>query len=859
MKEQALAYFGAVIPLKDILTPEQVVFALALPQAAAREHLWQILTSLMLTGLICFVIASLFLRFFARKISKPIQQAAQFAGCIAKGNLSKRLLLNSQDEAGRLAHEMNCMADSLAQKEQLSIALNETQSRLVETERDRADALQHAKEAAEASARFAERQRKLMSSLASSRSTDELFDKLMQHLCDAWGFNALHFQMVDHENTMLRHSFFRSTLSIDPSLIQKTLYDIPFDSRESVAATVAMRRKRFFVDQRRTRQLEKMTPFDRTIIQNLQISETLIIPIIIHNVCLGVLHLHAIRKHLELNLAAINDINLFVGNLASQIMLVRRTIELNASQTYLKTVLDTCPDAIFVHDARTGQIIDVNRSMCEIYGYHREETLTLNIEQLSEGSPPYDQSHALILMEKSLKNGPQSFEWLAKRKDGSLFWAIISLRSATIAERELIVVLVHDISSIKEAEESNMALQQQLFEARKTESIGRLAGGVAHDFNNLLGVIIGYAELGMVQVEDAHPFKPKLKQILEVAERSADLTRQLLAFARRQTIAPVSLDLNLCIETMLEMVKRLIGENITLSWKPADNLPPVKMDRSQLDQLVTNLCVNARDAIADSGTLSIETGEKEVDPVFCHSYPDCAPGKYVYFTVRDTGSGIDKAVLENIFEPFFTTKPAGKGTGLGLATIQGIVHQNNGFIQVDSHLGKGSSFTIYLPALDETLDKSLDKTLDETAQSRGGTPNSAPPDMDFPQIHSPNGLTVLVVEDEPSLMEMVLQILNVLGHKAYSTNNPDEALTLAKTHASEISILLTDVIMPSMNGKALSEEIRTFIPGIKTLFMSGYTADVIAEQGVLQKGISFIQKPFTIKSLEAAIQSLTRS
>ncbi len=379
------------------------------------------------------------------------------------------------------------------------------------------------------------------------------------------------------------------------------------------------------------------------------------------------------------------------------------------------------------------------------------------------------------------------------------------------------------------------ALQAQLVQAQKMESVGRLAGGVAHDFNNILSVIIGFSELAMERVTPDDPLHEDLQEILTAAGRSRDITHQLLTFARKETISPVILDLNACVENMLKILRRLIGEDINLTWLPDDHLLPVLMDRSQLEQILANLCINARDAIADVGNITIKTETKVMNncPI---NHGDPQTGEYVLLRISDTGKGMDKETLDNIFEPFFTTKGVGQGTGLGLATVHGIIQQNNGFVNVYSEVGKGTTFTIYLPQ--QRGEIAVENPLPATKGVKG------------------NGEHLLVVEDETSILKLARQILVNQGYHVNTAQTPFEALEIAKDLGGAIDLLITDVVMPGMNGKELAEQLKKMNPQIKCIYMSGYTANVIAHRGVLDKGLHFIQKPFQANKLIAAARAV---
>lgn len=400
--------------------------------------------------------------------------------------------------------------------------------------------------------------------------------------------------------------------------------------------------------------------------------------------------------------------------------------------------------------------------------------------------------------------------------------------------RKGLVVVGRDITERKRAEAEQEKLQAQLLQAQKMESVGRLAGGVAHDFNNMLLVILGHSELALKQLPPNHPLHSDLEEIHQAARRSADLTHQLLAFARKQTITPQVLDLNNTLAGILKMLKRLIGEDIDLLWVPGDDLWLVKMDPTQIDQILANLAVNARDAIVGVGRLTISTENVTLDRAYCATSPDLVPGDYVLLTVSDNGAGMSHETLKHLFEPFFTTKKPGEGTGLGLATIYGIVKQNNGLINVYSEPGLGTTFKIYLPRL---IDEKAGKPNElQTEAIAGGTE------------------TILLVEDEPAILEMTQLILEDFGYLVLAANSPTRAMELAQQHAGKIHLLITDVVMPVMNGRDVAEQLYSLYPAMKCLFMSGYTSDVIAHRGILDEGVSFIQKPFSIKELATKIR-----
>ncbi len=395
------------------------------------------------------------------------------------------------------------------------------------------------------------------------------------------------------------------------------------------------------------------------------------------------------------------------------------------------------------------------------------------------------------------------------------------------------------ISERKRVEEQKAKLEGQLVQAQKMESIGRLAGGVAHDFNNMLSVILGHAELALKSVSKQQPLHEELEEIRNAAERSVDLTRQLLAFARKQKSTPTVLDMNKTVDSMMKMLRRLLGEHIDLVWQPGSPLGSIQMDPSQLDQIMVNLCVNARDAVGEKGQITIQTSSVVFDKTTCAQHAGANPGPYVHLAVSDTGCGMDADTLAQIFEPFFTTKGLGQGTGLGLATVYGIVKQNQGLIEVDSEPNRGTTFHIYLPQI-----------------------------MDRPDLHTneianastkPCQETILLVEDEPAILRMGKLILERQGYTVLPAGTPLLAVQLAKDYPHPIHLLITDVIMPDMNGRDLAKKILETHPCLKILFMSGHTAEILSEDGSTNHNVHFLQKPFTIQSLLATTSSALRS
>lgn len=386
----------------------------------------------------------------------------------------------------------------------------------------------------------------------------------------------------------------------------------------------------------------------------------------------------------------------------------------------------------------------------------------------------------------------------------------------------------------KRAEADKEKLQEQLAQAQKMEVIGRLAGGVAHDFNNMLGVILGYTE--MLKFECTGTLEQEgLLAIEKAAQRSRDITSQLLAFSRKQFIAPRPLDLNQVITDSTKTLARLIGEDVTLRLDLAKDLGLIKMDPAQLHQILLNLAANARDAMPDGGEITLATRSGVLDEAYCRNLAEVAPGFYVVLTAQDTGCGMDQETLAHIFEPFFTTKGVGKGTGLGLATIYGIVKQNKGHVEVDSKAGKGTAFTLYFPCLAEPMAKPLSEA--------------------EPQAPSGAG-TILVVEDEEMLRSLLTAMLGRLGYNVVVTSSAEEAMALFDREGPSVDLLITDVVLPTMNGKDLSKSLRLKKPGLKTLFISGFTADILARKGLMDDDLHFLPKPFTRAEIGRKIKEL---
>lgn len=505
------------------------------------------------------------------------------------------------------------------------------------------------------------------------------------------------------------------------------------------------------------------------------------------------------------------------------------------SEERFRILVNTIPDYIWLKDP-DGVFLSCNRMFCSLLNLYPEEII---------GRTDYDfwpEPLADFFKEKDRRvmdtGQVLNNEERVPGQDGEdIVWDTIKA-PVFYADGKLMGVMgiARDITARVQAEAEKIKLREQLNQAQKLESVGRLAGGVAHDFNNMLSVIRGNADLAEGEAGLPSRVKEYILEITRAADRSADLTRQLLAFARKEEVSPRLIRLNNALDGMLKMLNRIIGEDIELEWLPGKGVWSVKMDPSQLDHILVNLCVNARDAIKTDGRIAIETRNIKIDEGFCDTHPGARLGEFVMLAVRDNGEGIPKSVLPNIFDPFFTTKGRGKGTGLGLSTVYGVTRQAGGFITVYSEPGLGSVFHIYLPRVQDT-----DNNRPENEKSDA----------------SPRGTeTVLLVEDEVSILSMIANILEKQGYTVMSTESSVEAVELAASFNGRIDLLLTDVIMPKLNGKDLSAIIRKDRPDLRVIFMSGYTADVIHKSDIERIDGRFIQKPFSNEDLLKTIREI---
>jgi len=506
--------------------------------------------------------------------------------------------------------------------------------------------------------------------------------------------------------------------------------------------------------------------------------------------------------------------------------------ELNLSESRFRVLVEHAPDAIVVYDATQNSFVDANANAERLFGCSREELLASGPPRFyasaqPDGLPPAESMEKMI--ERALAGETLLFERAVHNAEGKDLLCEVRLARLPFTDRNLIRGSFIDITERKK-------LEERLRQSQKMESVGRLAGGIAHDFNNLLTVITGYSELMLSQLEERSPLVKEVEEIKRAGERASSLTQQLLAFSRRQVLQPRVIDLNEVVSRVEKMLRRLIGEDVELRTVPGAGLWSVKADPGQIEQVLVNLVVNARDAMPGGGVLTIETGNVFLDEEYSLGHLPARSGHYVMLAVSDTGVGMDERTKSQVFEPFFTTKESGKGTGLGLSTVYGIVKQSGGYIWVYSEPGKGSTFKVYIPRTEEREDD---------------------PRKAVPPVEDLRGeKTVLIVEDEESILKLSSAVLGGYGYSVLAAPGGEDGLRIAGKHEGEISLLLTDVVMPGMGGRELYERILQQRPKIKVLYMSGYTDKAIVRRGVLDPGTSFLQKPFSPISLARKVKEV---
>jgi PAS domain S-box-containing protein len=496
-----------------------------------------------------------------------------------------------------------------------------------------------------------------------------------------------------------------------------------------------------------------------------------------------------------------------------------------------RKIFNNVNDAIYLHtideNNMPGEFLRVNDVACKMLGYTREELLNkspmdIDAEHKSKYLPE--------IMEGLVKQGKKTFEMVHETKNGDQIPVEVSSHLFKIDAQEVVLSVARNIKERKKAEAEKEKLRQEVLQTQKLESIGKLAGGVAHDFNNLLTIIQGQSQLAQMELDSDNKIYTKLEQVIEAAERASNLTRQLLLFSRRQETIFETIDLNEIVSGLYKMLKRLIGEDIDIKTELKGGLWNIYADKGQIEQIITNLAVNARDAIQRNGIITIRTKNVTIDEEDARTIPDIEPGEFVRLELEDNGNGIPEDVINKIFDPFFTTKGPEEGTGMGLAVVHGIVHKHDGWINLESEPGKGTKFIIYIPATSKEpeIEEEFDYDLDKFAGK---------------------GERVLVVEDERPLLHYVSDVLQDHNYQTYEAENPQIAVQMFRENSDEIKLLISDVIMPGMRGDELAEKLQDFKPELNVILSSGYTHDKVKKENILSKGYKFIRKPYDLRKL----------
>jgi two-component system cell cycle sensor histidine kinase/response regulator CckA len=499
---------------------------------------------------------------------------------------------------------------------------------------------------------------------------------------------------------------------------------------------------------------------------------------------------------------------------------------LRDSEERYRQLFEGIPDPTFVFDQDTLRFIAFNEAAIREYGYSREELSSMTSKDIW---PPAEVPAFTKRLADMLSGPPRGTAWRHQRKDGTIIDVEIAHRPLQFAGRPAWVMLARNVTARR-------ILEEQFRQSQKMEALGQLAGGMAHDFNNLLTVIHGYSDLAMERLETDNPLYQDMEQIKKAGHRAAALTRQLLVFSRKQVLRPTVLDPNAVISDLGKMLPRLIGEDVILRADLAPDAGNIKADRGQIEQVIMNLVINARDAMSSGGQLTIETQNVDLTEEYVRQHAGSSPGSYVMLAVTDTGIGMDAQTKARIFEPFFTTKEAGTGTGLGLSTVYGIVQQSGGSIWVYSEVGRGTTFKVYLPRVGNDPQRSQRTSM--TTATISGTE------------------TVLVTEDDEMVRALTSRVLSAQGYRVLEATDGAAAISIAEQHPNAIDLLITDIVMPGMSGRELADRLGKLRPGLKVLFMSGYTDKAIVHQQVLDENTPFIQKPFAPQALANKVREV---
>ena len=504
-----------------------------------------------------------------------------------------------------------------------------------------------------------------------------------------------------------------------------------------------------------------------------------------------------------------------------------------AASDHYRLLFENSPQPAWVYDVETLGFLEVNAAMVRAYGWSREELLGMTLRDIR---PPEEVPRLLDHLHRGGAVGQLTGDrWHHWRKDRSILEVELHALPVTFAGRPARLVQATDVTERVRAEEEHKQLEEQLLQAQKIEAVGLLAGGIAHDFNNLLTAILGYCELAELRLDEKSEVRRDLHEIRRAGERAAALTRQLLAFSRKQVLQPEVFVPNDEVRELEPLLHRLISENVRLSTQLAADAGRVRVDRNQLHQVLVNLLVNARDAMPSGGKVLIETRNVELDEHYAKVHPGAKEGEYVMIAVSDTGVGMEESVRSRVFEPFFTTKERGKGTGLGLSMVYGVVKQSGGYIWVYSEVGHGTTFKLYFPRVDASVDERHAGAA-SAAALRGGE-------------------RMLVAEDEQVVRQLLTRLLEMRGYQVFAAASGEAALATAE-QAGEIQLLISDVVMPDMSGRQLADRLVALRPGLKVLFISGYTDESIASHGVLDPGVHLLEKPFTAEVLARRVREV---
>jgi two-component system, cell cycle sensor histidine kinase and response regulator CckA len=512
---------------------------------------------------------------------------------------------------------------------------------------------------------------------------------------------------------------------------------------------------------------------------------------------------------------------------------------LRQSEANYRAIFDSMNDAVAVHDIDTGQILDVNQKMCEMYGYTNEEARQLMVGDLSSGEPPYSQEQAQEWIRKAANAETAVFEWHSKDKSGRLFWTEISLKRALIKGEPRLLAVVRDVTERKRSQEERELLRAQLLQAQKLEALGTLSGGIAHDFNNMLTIILGYSEMLLLETKGTDPSYQDLERIIQTAHKGADLVQRLLTFSKQKVINPRPLNLNSEIVQFETLLSRTIPKMIEIKLALSDDLATINADPVQVDQVLMNLAINAKDAMPEGGKFVIETRNVTLDEQFCRKNLDRKPGDYVLLAVSDTGAGIDDDTITRIFDPFFTTKvrDSRKGTGLGLAVVKSIVEQHGAYISCHSKPQEGTEFRIHFPAVG----------------AEGGPKQILGCDPVY------SNKTILLVDDEQLVRDLGERILTRAGYTVVTASNGKEALERYETSRENISLVILDLIMPEMSGKKCLEKLLKINPKAKIVIASGYNANHESDNFLKAGAKDFVNKPYDMQTLLQTVHHVLSS